>query len=89
MKTDIFQRVLEVAPNERGEGSAMTLLWDGGDGAVVEAVFQGSAGSTDVSPERLLEDAEELTKQACDGDLQIVFRSEELIQKLREAVHGD
>ena len=82
----IFQRVLEVAPNEKGAGSSMTLLWDGAEKAVVEAMFQGSAVSTDVTPDRLLADVKELTEEACKGDLQIVFRDEALIAKLEEYV---
>lgn len=82
----IFQRVLEVAPNEKGDGSSMTLLWDGAEKCVVEAMFQGSAVSTDVTPDRLVADIRELTKEACNGELQIVFRDEALIAKLEEYV---
>jgi hypothetical protein len=84
MGTDIFQRVLEVGPNEKGQGSKMVLLWDGAEKAIAEAEFDGQAITADISPKRLLLDVRELTEQACNGELQIVSRDENLIRELEK-----
>jgi hypothetical protein len=85
---DIFQPVLEVGPNEKGEGSAMTLLWDGEDRAILVAAFDGQEITSDLSPELLLRDVRGLVKQAGEGQLQIVQLDHDLLAKLEEKVSG-
>lgn len=63
----------------------MILLWDGGGRGIIVAEFDGQEITTDVSPARLLADVRELQEQACNGRLQVVFRSEELIRELEAA----
>jgi hypothetical protein len=78
----IFEPVLEVAPTPRGEGVRMLLLWDGRDRAIAVGYFDGQEVTADISRERLLADVRELQGLACEGRLQVVFRSEELIGRL-------
>jgi hypothetical protein len=84
-RAPVFLSVLEVAPSPRGEGLAMTLLWDGGEKALAVGVFDGQEVTAEISPARLLADVHDLQGQACAGRLQVVFRSEALIAQL-EAV---
>lgn len=81
-ETPIFQRILEFGPTTRGEGTWITLLWDGGERAILIALFSGHEVTADISPARLLADAKDLQEQACNGHLQVIFRSEELINQL-------
>lgn len=81
----IFQRVLEVGPNDRGEGVAMTLLWDGGEGALVIAEFDGKQITAEVRPSRLLANVHKLQEQASEGGLQVEFRSDALVRELEAA----
>jgi hypothetical protein len=78
----VFLPVIEVAPSPRGEGLAMTLLWDGADKALAVGMFDGQEVTAEISPARLLADLHDLQEQACAGRLQVVFRSEDLIEQL-------
>jgi hypothetical protein len=84
-KTPVFLPVIEVAPSPRGEGLAMTLLWDGGDRALAVGRFDGQEVTAEISPARLLADVHDLQEQACAGRLQVVYRSEDLIDRLEAA----
>ena len=84
-RTPVFLPVLEVAPSPRGEGLAMTLLWDGADRALAVGLFDGQEVTAEISPARLLADLHDLQAQACEGRLQVVYRCEELIARLEAA----
>jgi hypothetical protein len=80
--TPIFLPVIEVAPSPRGEGLAMTLLWDGGDKALAVGIFDGQEVTAEIPPARLLADLHDLQEQACEGRLQVIYRNEDLIGQL-------
>jgi hypothetical protein len=83
-----YQRVMEVAPNEKGEGFPMTLFWDGDEACVVEAVMMGQKVTTEVSVDRLLADVYSLKEEAVAGDIQIVNIDQDLVAKLEDYVNG-
>lgn len=87
-ETDILQRVLEIGPNEKGEGMSVVLFWDGAEKALAIGQFDGQEVTTEITPDRLLLDVKDLKEQACNGDLQVVFHDGELEAKLKAYIDG-
>ena len=82
---DIFRRIMEVAPNEKGEGMKIVLSWDGDKRAIAQSEFQGQVLTADLDNATLRRDIHKLTEQACNGELQVAFRDEGLIALLETA----
>jgi hypothetical protein len=60
----------------------MVLFWDGRDDAIAVGYFDGHEVTAAISRDRLLADVRELQELACEGRLQIAFRSDDLLRQL-------